>query len=756
MSRAFINSLSLVGVILFASQVIASSDDGEEFLARLDGAQEVPPVETGASGKAEFELEHGKIEFELTLKGILGVTAAHIHLGAAGENGPIVAVLFESSHGRNFFWGKIKGELTEEEIIAQDLGFDGTMAALVAKMREGTAYVNVHTVTHPDGKIRGQIHLDEEDDDDGDEDDDHGDEDDDDDDDEDEFEVDLNGAQEVPPVETEASGEAEFEVERRKIEFELELRDIVGVTGAHIHLGAAGANGPIVAFLFDGDRKDFHRGEIEGVLTSEEIIAKEDLDFDGTMGALVARMSEGTAYVNVHTLENPGGEIRGQIRPEDERNPTPPSGTSELSPPDGALFPRARGQVVINPVFLIVKAIRLPRGEYPVLLDDGTGNKVAIGDISILTPDDDDHGDDDEEEFEAELDGAQEVPPVETEASGEAEFELEHGKIEFELELKDIVGVTGAHIHLGATGENGPIVAFLFENADGRDFHRDEIEGELTEDEIIARDDLGFDGTLAALVARMREGTAYVNVHTVVNPGGEIRGQIHTEDDHRTGSGRLKLSGQDLPFEATSPAELQGRPICITTADGVPILTGETPAPILLPEPPDRKVEVEPRLLEFGGVLVDSSRTLEIAVSNTGGLGVIVTSVLFGTETSAEFTITGDPPSGELPVGAVAILRVTYTPVDDGPDDGTIVIQIDDELTVVVGLSGEGVRAGVAKIVIDPSDIAFGQVVIDASRTVGRDAEGKLDRIRNEVEDLIAQQEEDRREVRAGGRLAVD
>ena len=685
-------------------------DDDEKFVAGLSGAQEVPPVETEASGKAEFEFDFddGTVEFELKPRDIAGVTAAHIHLGAAGENGPIVAFLFESADGIDFRRGKIEGEFTENDIIPQeDLGFDGTVAALAARMREGAAYVNVHTVAHPDGEIRGQIRPENE-----------------------EFEAELDGAQEVPPVDTEASGEAEFEVEEDgTIEFELEPENIAGVTAAHIHLGAAGENGPIVAVLFENaDGMDFHRGEIEGELTEEDIIPREDLGFDGTVAALVARMREGTVYVNVHTLAHPDGEIRGQIHPEEDRARIPASRKSRLSPPEGAPFPNARGEVVINPVFFMVKAIRLPAGVYPVLLDldDGTGVKVEIGEIPIheRNHDDDDDGDDEEdeeEEFETELEGAQEVPPVETNAFGEAEFEVEDGVIEFEVEPKNIPGVTAAHIHLGAAGENGPIVAVLFENADGMDFHRGrgrrhvEIEGVLGEGDIIPQEDLGFDGTVAALVARMREGMAYVNVHTVAHPDGEIRGQISPE---RKGSGKLKLRGDDLPFGVASPAELQGRPICVTTANGTPVLSGVTPAPVRLPEPPDRGIEVEPLLLDFGGVLVGNSRTLAVTMRNAGQVSASVTNVFFGPETSAEFTIVGNPPIGALPPGAMATLRVNYAPLDLGPDSGTIVILSDDERTVVVRLSGEGAQVGLPVIRVSPTEFSFGQVGVASTQTL--------------------------------------
>jgi glucose/arabinose dehydrogenase len=138
----------------------------------------------------------------------------------------------------------------------------------------------------------------------------------------------------------------------------------------------------------------------------------------------------------------------------------------------------------------------------------------------------------DGDEFEAALEGAQENPPVMSTAGARAEFEPDgRGRLTFEIEATSpIKKAQQAHIHLGARGQNGPIVAFLLPfNAAGVDFDEgDEIaEGTLTDKDLIARP--GFDGTVAALVERMRQGRAYVNLHTTAFPGGEIRAQIEND-----------------------------------------------------------------------------------------------------------------------------------------------------------------------------------------------------------------------------------
>lgn len=125
--------------------------------------------------------------------------------------------------------------------------------------------------------------------------------------------------------------------------------------------------------------------------------------------------------------------------------------------------------------------------------------------------------------FEAGLTGGGEVPAVETAATGEADFELKDGVLEYELEAADIENVTVGHIHLGpADGVGPPVVDLISQEA--CEFEEDEVECEGS----ITGADLA--GPLAGrslddLLAEMRRGNTYTNVHTVRNPGGEIRGQ---------------------------------------------------------------------------------------------------------------------------------------------------------------------------------------------------------------------------------------
>lgn len=129
--------------------------------------------------------------------------------------------------------------------------------------------------------------------------------------------ADLSGAEEVPnPVETDTTGTAKFKVRGDTIEFKLDIRNadgILGAAGAHIHCASAGANGPVVAFLagvvpggFDGTV------ELDATLTAANIVNPA---CGADIASLVESMRAGNTYVNVHSIDFPGGEVRGQIRP---------------------------------------------------------------------------------------------------------------------------------------------------------------------------------------------------------------------------------------------------------------------------------------------------------------------------------------------------------------------------------------------------------------------------------------------------------
>lgn len=140
-------------------------------------------------------------------------------------------------------------------------------------------------------------------------------------------------------------------------------------------------------------------------------------------------------------------------------------------------------------------------------------------------------------EFTARLSGDEEVPPVATDTSGRfhIEFNREKTKGEFQLRVEDGVRVTQAHIHCAPKGVNGPIVAFLagFHNL-GWDVDGRWVSNATITNANIIPPQAGSAcphaiNSIATLIEAMKAGDTYANVHSVTNPAGVVRGQIHKD-----------------------------------------------------------------------------------------------------------------------------------------------------------------------------------------------------------------------------------
>ncbi len=120
----------------------------------------------------------------------------------------------------------------------------------------------------------------------------------------------LSGDEEVPAVDTTAQGQFVLR-SRGDLEYKLIVANIEDVVASHIHCAPAGLNGPVGVTLFQGAPIT-----VNGILVEGPILAPNDGNGCGWTDVqdLVATMAAGNAYVNVHTLANPPGEVRGQIR----------------------------------------------------------------------------------------------------------------------------------------------------------------------------------------------------------------------------------------------------------------------------------------------------------------------------------------------------------------------------------------------------------------------------------------------------------
>ena len=124
--------------ILVAGCATMSSSGGTSVM--LSGSQEVPPVTTAASGSGTIMVGSDKsVSGSVTTIGI-NATAAHIHMAAMGQNGPVVIPLIKTS---DVVWSVSAGaKLTDAQYDA---------------FKAGNLYVNVHSDANKGGEIRGQL-----------------------------------------------------------------------------------------------------------------------------------------------------------------------------------------------------------------------------------------------------------------------------------------------------------------------------------------------------------------------------------------------------------------------------------------------------------------------------------------------------------------------------------------------------------------------------------------------------------------------
>lgn len=123
------------------------------------------------------------------------------------------------------------------------------------------------------------------------------------------FAADLSGANEVPPVATDGTGTAKFASHDTFVSFKLRWGDLTSpAVAAHIHCAASGTNGPVGVTLFAGAMGT--KGHVNGSFTGPDPgNACGWMDLSDVLEA----MASGATYVNVHTQQFPGGEIRGQV-----------------------------------------------------------------------------------------------------------------------------------------------------------------------------------------------------------------------------------------------------------------------------------------------------------------------------------------------------------------------------------------------------------------------------------------------------------
>ncbi len=162
--RAFLLlPVAVLALVVAALPTVAFGDRGkDEFRARLLGVNEVPSINTEATGSVTLKLNSDNIQFELRYENLEGGNPlfAHIHVGERHTNGG-VSVFFCGGGGKPACpasrSGTVTGTITNGDVVgpATAQGVT-TLDDLKRMIRLGATYSNVHTPTFGSGEIRGQ------------------------------------------------------------------------------------------------------------------------------------------------------------------------------------------------------------------------------------------------------------------------------------------------------------------------------------------------------------------------------------------------------------------------------------------------------------------------------------------------------------------------------------------------------------------------------------------------------------------------
>lgn len=252
----------------------------EQLLALLSGSQQVPANASSARGKVKVTLKRNSIivkgkfsGLSSALQPVANVGAAHIHLGEAGINGPVVFELHPilCANGTS-------GRFNERIPLNVSL-VEVQRAAFLA----GRYYINIHTVTYPAGEIRGQILVHEE----------CG----------TQYVAALSARNQSVPTASSATGTILAALNGKYLYVSGAFTGLSSdFRASHIHSGAAGVVGPVLFTL----NVESNLPPLSGKLVAANNTFK-------LTKAQYKLLKHGELYVNVHTVNFPNGEIRAQL-----------------------------------------------------------------------------------------------------------------------------------------------------------------------------------------------------------------------------------------------------------------------------------------------------------------------------------------------------------------------------------------------------------------------------------------------------------
>ncbi len=510
------------------------------FALTLSGIEENPASGSTATAQADLTINiaSGEVQGAVITTGITA-TAAHIHNAFAGTNGPVLIPFTQDAGDPTMF--TVAGGATLD-------------AANVDRLLAGALYVNVHSAAAPAGEIRGQILPDG-------------------------FILrfsELSGANRVPQVDSLASGRAAITLDQvtGTIVVHAQVSGLDDSTQAHVHQAYAGANGPVLVGLAKDPGNPGH-WSVEGAVLN---------------AAGLAAFDNGQLYVNVHSPANPGGEIRGQILPVgikvifaelagEQRVPVVDTlaaglaavtldeagalvtihvNTSRIDDANNAhlhgAYAGTNGGVEVglaqdgsNPSHWFAEAAALTATQLDALLAGATYVNVH----SPAYPSGEIRGQVIPEGIVVafgRLSGDQRVPVVNTPATGTFAVTVNSaaGTLVAHANTSGIVDPTVAHIHDGYAGTNGGVAIPLALDPND-DSHWSAIDAPVT----------------ANQQAALRSGRYYLNVHTLLNGGGEIRGQIAPGSIEVLFTGMS--GGQEVPANASAASAIAASTVDLAT-----------------------------------------------------------------------------------------------------------------------------------------------------------------------------------------------
>jgi hypothetical protein len=462
---------------------VSDSIQQRVFVAFLSGGQEVPGVKTPALGAMALVLNGSRTKLRYLLShDVEGATVAHLHNGAPAENGAVAVQLPSAESGE---------------------GSVAVTAAQVSELLAGRLYVNVHSAAFEKGEIRGQILRPGET----------------------LFTAALSGVEEVPRNDSAASGAASLVLSAARDQVRFRVK-VTGTTPsvAHLHRGIVGINGSIVYAL------DPPGETIEGTLA----VTPEDVE----------DLRRRQWYFNVHSAQFSKGELRGQVvRPGETYFGANMTSAQELLPSTSTSTNTGNAMVVLgmggakflyqvstNASPTLVHLHRGPggtNGSVEIDLPEPSQSMFGIEDLGPTRQADAERGlwyfnvhttenpkgeirgqvlRPGETLYTAVLSGQNEVPAIETAASGGAGVILSAARdqIRYDGSVVDLTP-TVAHIHDGVAGTNGAITFALG------------LSGTAL---------AGEQAMSAADVTKLDGEGFYVNVHSAEFPKGAIRGQL--------------------------------------------------------------------------------------------------------------------------------------------------------------------------------------------------------------------------------------